>query len=488
MAKKSLTGLILGTAILMLSFPLNSFAAGTRDIYDIDDPLTRWWKDSFIRFGGVAQFHFAYDLEDDQDTFLNDDDEIEELNEDLGEMRFKFSTFIDIKPWPNSRLHLSIWGMRVIAGRNADVSVTLDRHNRLPSEAYLLQSIWKFDITVGYQSLKWGSNEFLSPTDNINPLDLRGFIDPDREDISIPIPLAKAMFFITDFIFVEGIVIPFFVPGKFHQFSTDYALCQEDVCPLEDDEVIEFMGPDTWEGAWEYGVRIRAQVSDFIFEASYFHTREDFPVYLSVPNDEVIYLDVIIQSNFPEYDVAGGGIAWRYKKFALRAEGAFSPAREFATLPEDENGDPLSFVNARGRERPVIHSGTSSYLTWAVEAEYNPSRRLYLMAGYNEFIISDHIDFLLISSNFTNIALLMIRATALRERLTFKVGVIYFLQDDEYILAPRFTYQVSNQVELSVGANIMEGERGGNEDLGGIAPVSLFSKNDNAFVGIRYSY
>lgn len=427
------------------------------------------WEKMFVRWGGIINYQFAYDLEDDGQ------------GEDLGDTRLKLSSYLDLKPWNKARIHLSAWGMGGVSARFPGYSMKPEWYVRVPQEAYISQSLWKFDIMAGYQTLKWGSNEFLSPTDNINPLDLRGFIDPDREDIVIPIPMVVTRFFITDFIFVEGVAIPFFQRGLFHQFHTDFALCQEGICPVEAGEDVEYTGPDPWEVDWEYGGRIRAQISDFTVELNYFKTREDFPVYASVKDYRVTYEEIIIQQRYPEYEIIGGGLAWRYKKVALRTEGMYVPERYFTTFKD-------FFFNKTGRLRPILYPKTSPYYSWAVEAEYSPSRRLYLLAGYSEFVLTDPPQDLLISSKYMNVALLMIRATALRERLVFKMGAIYFIQDDEYALAPRLSYQATDEVELTIGANILQADRADTQKLGGIAPISLYSKNDNVFIGVRYTF
>lgn len=475
MRRFKISGILAAAIALLLISPIDLRAQDTPPAAGVETPeqpqggLRGWWKKAFVRWGGAAQGFYAYDLREDSPE------------EDLFDARFKASAYLDINPWTKARMHISALGGIAFDGRIPNERVKPEWTQRTPLEAYLTQSIWKIDATVGYQNVKWGINEFLSPTDNLNPLDMRGFVDPDREDVVIPIPMITAKLFITDFIFIEGVAIPFFARSRFHEFGTDFALCQPGVCPVTADENVHDAGPDTREISWEYGARLHAQVSDFTGEISYFNTREDFPVFASVQDTRTTYTEIIIERRYPTYEVIGGGLAWRYKKAALRVEGAYSPERYYTTFKD-------FFFNMTGRMRPILYPKPSPYYTWAAEVEYSPSRRLFLMGGYSEFVLTDPPPDLLISSKYMNIALLMLRATALRERLVLKFGVVYFLQNDEYVLLPRIAYAFSNKVELSAGINYLAVKHAGTQQLGGIAPVSLFEHDSNAFVGVRYSF
>jgi len=428
-----------------------------------------WFKDIYHRGGGTLQLHYAYDTEDD------------DQGEDLWDSRLKFSLWAEFKPWKKAKAKLSVITFQSVAGREPDKSVVLEDIYRIPNEAYLTQSIWKFDITAGYQKQTWGINKFLSPTNNLNPMEMRGFIDPDPEDLIIPIPMVKTVLFITDFIFLEGVYIPMFFKSQFHVFHTDFALCQgQGICPVNPSENLreeDIPYPDQW----ETGLRIRAEVDDFTFEASYLLTREDFPVFMSKRRADVTYDDIYIERQYPTYHIAGGGVGWEYKKVALKVEGAYSPEREFTTLD-------WFFYNKNGDFRPVFSSIKSEYYAWAMEASYSPSKKLYLLAGFEEMKVPDATPDMLLSSETTQLGLLMVKITALREQLIIKLGLLYFIEDEDFIVGPRVAYKPTDDIELGLGANILEGERADTNQLGGVAPVSLYGEADQVFAGFRYTF
>jgi len=431
-----------------------------------DETKLDWLKDHYRRGGATFRLQYAHDTKED-------------TGEDHWDTRMKLSGYVDFNLWKNAKMHLSAIALYGMAGTDINFRLKPEQIYRIPDEAYILQSLWRMDVSLGLQRAKWGVNQFLSPTDNINPLELRGFIDPDTEDIIIPVPMAKATFFLTDFIYLEGIYIPWFYESEFHLFRTDYALCRnQDVCPVNRDEYLE-EEDIPFDDKWEAGARLHAIVGDFTLEASYFNTREDFPVFRSFLNPGGF--DYTYHKYFYRYQLYGGGIGWSYKKMALRAEGVYSPERKYTVMRG------VHFWNYKGF-RPSLKYDTSPYYSYAVEAEYSPSRRLFLLAGYQEFKLTDAPPDLLISSETTRVGLFLFRATALRQRLELMGGLLYFIEDDDYIVAPRLAYTVNDHVELTVGANILEGPRANTNDLGGLAPVSIYSEEDEVFAGFRYDF
>ncbi len=433
---------------------------------DEGDSKWDWLKNSYQRGGGTFRLQYAHDTR-------------EEPGEDHWDTRMKLSGGADFNLWKKAKMRLSAIALYGMAGAEVDFSLKPEQIYRIPDEAYILQSVWRMDLSLGLQRVKWGANQFLSPTNNVNPLELRGFIDPDTEDIIIPVPMARATLFLTDFIYLEGIYIPWFYESEFHLFETDYALCKDEaVCPVNRNEYIA-EEDIPFEEQWEAGARIHAIVGDFTLEASYFNTREDFPVYESqlTPGG----FDYKYKKYFYRYELYGGGIGWSYKKMALRAEGVYSPERKYTVMRG------VHMWNVKGF-RPSLQEATSPSYSYAVEAEYSPSRRFFIMGAFQEFKLTDAPPDLLISSETTRVGLLLFRATTLRQRLELMGGLLYFIEDDDYVVTPRVSYTATDHIKLTAGANILDGPRADTNTLGGVAPVSIYTEADEVFAGFRYDF
>ena len=185
---------------------------------------------------------------------------------------------------------------------------------------------------------------------------------------------------------------------------------------------------------------------------------------------------------FYRYELYGGGIGYSYKKTALRAEGVYSPERKYTVMNIDKSYWDFGVFH------PALNAKTSPYYSYAIEAEYTPSRRLFILGGYQEFKLTDAPPDLLISSETTRVGLFLFRATAWRQRLELMGGLLYFIEDDDYVMAPRLAYTATDHIKLTVGANILEGEHADTNTLGGLAPVSIYSEEDEVFAGFRYDF
>ncbi|MCD4768848.1 MAG: hypothetical protein K8R35_01610, partial [Bacteroidales bacterium] len=66
------------------------------------------------------------------------------------------------------------------------------------------------------------------------------------------------------------------------------------------------------------------------------------------------------------------------------------------------------------------------------------------------------------------------------ERLYAEVGVIYELEDEDYLIVPKVEYDFSDSLSLTAGAHIFGGEAG--------TQFGSFDENDALFVNAKYSF
>ena len=98
------------------------------------------------------------------------------------------------------------------------------------------------DLRLGQQTLSFGANALLAPTDVLNPRELRqSFVELEPEDVKLPVLAARALATLGP-LTVTGVWVPFFVPNRYDVFGQDLALVQPPLgmgLPLSVDPSVE---------------------------------------------------------------------------------------------------------------------------------------------------------------------------------------------------------------------------------------------------------
>jgi len=154
-------------------------------------------------------------------------------------------------------------------------------------EMYLEFNAPLFQLRLGKQIVSWGETGFERMVDNINPVDLRGNLNPAYPDFAeIKRGLWMARLFFTPMdqpmdLTYELLVIPDFEPNR--QWPAGYHLNHPAVAELLPfyDQQFRGMYRDAHQDDWnkpEIGIRIRGFLAGFDWTLSYFHHRNDDPI------------------------------------------------------------------------------------------------------------------------------------------------------------------------------------------------------------------
>lgn len=107
-------------------------------------------------------------------------------------------------------------------------------------EAYAGLTLGKLDLRLGKQVARWGRAD-ISPTDNLNPPDLRDFIFTEKEFIKVPVPMARARYYLGDFN-IEGVYLPFYQSARLPPAGDNWSL----ITPRFIHDYLQKHPPDTW--------------------------------------------------------------------------------------------------------------------------------------------------------------------------------------------------------------------------------------------------
>lgn len=79
-----------------------------------------------------------------------------------------------------------------------------------------------FNFRLGKQAIRWGKSDEVNPTDNFTPEIWNEFLNFDRADRKLPVPMAKIDYFFKEFYGLEFIWLPYYVPSRIAIADSDW--------------------------------------------------------------------------------------------------------------------------------------------------------------------------------------------------------------------------------------------------------------------------
>ncbi len=338
-------------------------------------------------------------------------------------------------------------------------------------EIYIDLSLGMFDFRMGKQKVSWGRVDAFAPTDNINPMDYRGFDILDFSSMKIGIPMLKADAYLFNYyLHVEGIYIPYFFESIYPDIDSDWAFYQP---PLPETMLIGgstyIVFPDPKDTVYpskafknsEIGLRAESSVGGYDFSGSYFYTWDDNPtIHQELALDSPKPGDVSVTTT-PEYHrlhIIGLDLAKAIGEFNLRAETAMF-------ITEDPDGEDEDIADP--------------YLKWAIGCDYTFFNDYTVNLQFSEEI--QNLGFGASSDARTlNSIILDLTANLIEERLRVELGGIYEFEDKGYLVVPQMEYDFSDSLTISAGIQIFGGDEG--------TQFGNYDENDAFFVNTKYSF
>lgn len=354
-------------------------------------------------------------------------------------------------------------------------------------EAAVLWATDRYDLKLGKQIVRWGKTDQVSPVDNLNPQDLRQLNLRELEDRKIPIWMARGRLFY-DRLTIEGVYVPWFEPVRMDYFDSDWAFyrqIREDVKdgplppPLQSYLLSRSVHEDepakTFRNS-ELGGRVTTTLSGWDVGLSYLYGWENAPYFSSFPikNLDVgggfssenllaglsgaLLTDTPIQVEYLRQSVVGAEFETTVDQIGLRGEAAYFNRVSF--LSRD-----LTSVH-----RPVFH--------YVLGMDYSSPSDWYANLQWSHQIM-DGSDARILYVDRNDVALLAELSQMLwRGQLTVGIKGTYNLGHGSFYLQPEIKLKKFENVELTLGANIFEGN---NDSVWG-----LFDQNDQIFFKIIY--
>lgn len=354
-------------------------------------------------------------------------------------------------------------------------------------------------LDVGNLFLRWGTIDSNSPTDVLNPQDLRDPAPVSFEAPLVPIPAARLQAAPGDFTF-ELDVVPFFEPHRAAMFGTDWAptsptagdpttgalvgqvglafsrAAQEDIQPA----LLAPQPPDESPRNVSVGTRVGWHGPGVDVHLAATHGWDRIPA-LTFDPDVLALLDAarrndlgalavgygkvqprlaagepLFTSEYSRLNLIGGDLAWAVGDFVVKAEAAFSFAR---TLYRED------FTPRR-----------TGSLTWAGGVDYMPDEDLAVTVEVWGLRPLDRGPWLYIGQHLFE-AVGHAQVTVLKEVLFADLTAEAGLFRHDLTLSPALRWVPADGHALTAGVYVLSGDAG---TLGG-----LYDANDAAF--LRYT-
>ncbi len=372
---------------------------------------------------------------------------------------------------------LSFLSRFVIAGPR-DLHQTYDANLY---EAYLRWAKGAWALEGGERVIRWGVMEYVSPTDAINPKDLRRIIDPDVEDTYLPVPILRTIYENKPWS-LEGFYQPFFRDSKFDFFGTDASIYRPYLTSQLGVPFVDFGGqtddsfenqisnliakhPDDQPHHGEGGMRISYKFQEIDLSLVYLNKRETLPS-LTLPQGAASINPTSFASgqrvgSFPRKHMGGLTFRWMTDHgFTLKGEALLQHRSTF-----------YDSQLLRTRE---------SNLIWTAGVDYDFNFEHFFTIEYGEDHIFDESKSYFLREktdrSLSHAAIFNFDART----WTIELKGTTILNQQAYWIRPKMIYRPSPPWELSIGANFLGGS---NNSLFG-----LFSNNDQFFVAAKYLF
>lgn len=317
----------------------------------------------------------------------------------------------------------------------------------------------KFDIFLGNQIITWGRTDGFNPTNNINPNDYF-LLSAKPDDQKLPNFMLRAKYRITQSMDIELISMPYFRPSVYRYDLFQIA------------EGVSFDSAELPEKNLEnstIAVRVNFDLPAMGFSFSWFHGYDPFYGF-DVKSIDLSLLqepDIVYQPDFYKKDVFGADMAVPAGSWVIRTELAYNQTYNYENYMYVPNPD-LAWVfglehdffgittilqyigkytfDFQELNKPVLNDPTDidQILQYARDNIYYESeifnRKVFLQQEQ-----TNHALFLTLTRSF------------LYEAIRAEITGYYNITSDDYFIRPGITWNITDALSTTAGANIMIG-------------------------------
>jgi hypothetical protein len=339
----------------------------------------------------------------------------------------------------------------------ADRLVTQEPDEQVPNSIYIGDSIdielrefyidsylGDSSLRVGKQQIVWGQADGLRVLDVVNPLDFREFILPEFEQRRIPLWTVNLEAPVGNDWYMQLVWIPDQTYDVMPEAGASYSFTSGKVIPTVPDGVPVTVRsvdkPNSFIKDSDMGIRLTAFLGGWDLSLNYLYHYHD----QAVAYRQIEQAGVVVTPGYERTHLIGGSFSNAFGDLTLRGEVGYSTDRYFITNdPRDVDG--------------VFETGELSYvigLDYTLDADFLVSGQLFqsILVDDAQGAARERVE---------NQLSLLIKKEFFNDTLTFETLLIHSINDSDGLVQAELDYQLTSNVELSVGFDSFYGTSNG---------------------------
>ncbi len=338
-------------------------------------------------------------------------------------------------------------------------------HGAELKEAYLDLFYETVDLRLGRQIVRWGVLEGARITDRINPIDFREYLFRDVEDRYIPLWMATLNYY-PGWGQLQLLLIPDMTFNKPAPAGSEWEAFQTPPGTSS---------PSSSPKNTEVGINGGIRAGEVAINASYFYTWDDFPAaFRSIFGVVSQPTGVGFNARHERLHVFGLSVTQDVGKSVLSFEGAYDHGKYLAT--------DIGAMPANEIQRDMAR--------WGIGLDLNISGVDVSTLYFQEHVL--HWRPFIPARRTERAASIMVSEKFLNNRLDLQMLLLYFGTGDQYIARPQAAWRVTDRVKVTVGADILGGERSADpSDPAAVRDfrfVGYFREHDRVHVTVNYRF
>ena len=310
-----------------------------------------------------------------------------------------------------------------------------------------------FDLRIGKQQIIWGKADGVFITDVISPRDLSEFILPEFEEVRIGNNAVKLDYYLGNATF-EVVWIPTFQPTiSPEQSSIWFPEMELPSIPTTIEPTIE--------------VENKLSNSELAFKYSYLGSAIDFELMTAYMWDDSPAMHIYSKSDTtiikPEYHrlpLVGASFSKSLLGAVIRGEGAYY---------FDKNFEAENFAINCIREK--------DYANYLVGYDHNWFGVNVSFQFIQEYIMDYEED--IINDEFQSTTTFLASKTFINETLELSLFSYYGINDNDALLRPKISYDLSDGFNVLLGTDVFIGDEGN---------FGQYDENDMVYAKVRYDF